>query len=75
MNTLKQVVENHFSKVIGQIEAGLPEVIEDEVKAEVFAVTEEKFWTCPMCQNQMGKELAACNICRTKKPDLSLLQK
>ena len=51
VNSLKDSVEQHFSKVINQIEAGLPEVADEESKEgdedDVFVGATT--WTCLTC--------------------------
>jgi hypothetical protein len=46
-------VERHFSKVINQIEAGLPDVTDEEEKTdeEVDRFNSAATWTCPTCTN------------------------
>lgn len=70
MNSLKDVVEKHFSRVINQIEAGLPEVQEDDVADSMMENLEGIQWTCPTCTNLNANNTLQCGICRTKKPDI-----
>jgi len=62
VNTLRDTVERHFSKVINEIEAGLPIVCVEEVKEEDDEesdfFTKAKNWTCINCTmvNQMAFE-------------------
>lgn len=55
---MRDTVERHFSKVINQIEAGLPEVPEEETKEDDDLNSfKESTWTCPTCTNVNGKEV------------------
>ena len=51
VNTLRIAVDNHFNRVITQIEAGLPDVIDDGVaddqEDDIFGGAKE--WTCMVC--------------------------
>ena len=75
MNTLKDNVERHFSKVINEIEAGLPSVSFEDIKEEDDEdsdfFTKAKTWTCINCTmvNQMQTE--NCGICRLARPDIA----
>jgi hypothetical protein len=52
VNSLKDTVEKHFSKVISQIEAGLPDVIDnDENDHDIFIPTLAN-WLCPTCTTE-----------------------
>lgn len=54
VNTLRDAVERHFSKVINQIEAGLPEVHDEESsdnQEEIDRFNSATTWTCPTCTN------------------------
>jgi hypothetical protein len=70
VNGLKSVVETHFSKVINQIEAGLPEIMDDhEIKtAEIDRYNKATIWTCPTCTNVNQMSIDHCQACRTKRP-------
>ena len=69
-NSLKELVETHFSKCINQIEAGLPEVYDVLTKAGEFSLSVDDMdtWTCPVCTTVNKKEQVVCPICHTKKP-------
>jgi hypothetical protein len=58
VNSMRSTVEQHFSHVINQIEAGLPDIVDDEeCKDEDNDIFEgAKTWTCLTCtmQNQMA---------------------
>jgi hypothetical protein len=62
VNTLKDTVERHFSKVINEIEAGLPSVSFEEVKEDDDEDTDffikAKNWTCVNCTmvNPIGNQ-------------------
>ena len=56
VNTLRDAVERHFSKVINQIEAGLPDV-EDEENMGDIDIVEGDTWTCPTCTNTNAKNI------------------
>jgi hypothetical protein len=56
VNTLRDAVERHFSKVINQIEAGLPEVANEEKNDEDVDMMEATSWTCPTCTNTNARE-------------------
>ena len=73
MNTLREAVERHFSKVINQIEAGLPEVEQDEDNCEDVDMVQTDTWTCPTCTNINNKDVQQCGICRTQRPALNKL--
>ena len=60
VNTLRDAVERHFSKVINQIEAGLPEVVNDDKNMEDIDMIEAATWTCPTCTNTNSRELPQC---------------
>jgi hypothetical protein len=47
-------VQRHFAKVIQDIENGLPEVKDEEMKMEDEFV-EPSEWLCPVCKNLMAK--------------------
>lgn len=53
VNTMRDTVERHFSKIINEIEAGLPSVSYEEVKKEDDEdqdfFTKGKTWTCINC--------------------------
>jgi len=50
VNNMRDTVERHFSKTINQIEAGLPEVADEESKAgDVLSLDDVETWTCPTC--------------------------
>ena len=73
VNGLKSVVETHFSKVINQIEAGLPEIMDDsEIKmvGELDKFNKAQTWTCPTCTNLNQMSVELCQICRTKRPQV-----
>jgi hypothetical protein len=46
---LREAVERHFSKVISQIEAGLPDVIEHEADKDDVFQANSTTWICPTC--------------------------
>lgn len=73
VNDLKSVVETHFSKVINQIEAGLPDIkddIDDNTITEADRFSKATTWTCPTCTNLNQMSMDLCQICRTKKPKI-----
>ena len=72
MNSLRDAVERHFSKVINQIEAGLPDVPDEEEKVDddVDRYNSATTWTCPTCTNINLMNVEACGICKTKKPNI-----
>lgn len=49
VNNLRSTLEGHFSKVINQIEAGLPEIREAENVQEDDVFNSAPTWTCPTC--------------------------
>ena len=65
-------MERHFSKVINQIEAGLPDVDDEECKEddETDRYHSATTWTCPTCTNINQMNIEACGICKTKKPKI-----
>ena len=71
INGLKDALEKHFTKVINEIEAGLPSVQVEETKEgedeedDVFKATS---WTCITCTSLNNMNTERCNICRTKRP-------
>lgn len=69
VNGLRESVERFFSKIINQIEAGLPEVPDEESKenGDDFGFDGNN-WTCPTCTNVNANTVEQCGICRTKKP-------
>jgi len=69
-------VERHFSKVINEIEAGLPSVSFEDIKEEeddeyYDIITKAKSWTCINCTmvNEIQKE--NCGVCRLVRPDIA----
>lgn len=74
MNSLKDSVEKHFSKVINQMEAGLPDVPDDEIVGEDW-IEGGDTWTCPTCINVNKNDQLVCTICKTKKVELKKLVK
>ncbi len=52
---MRDTVEGHFGKVINQIEAGLPEVADEEEDGEEhsfsFVDNSKTDWLCPTCTN------------------------
>jgi len=74
VNTLRSTLEGHFSRVINQIEAGLPDVKEEEGIKEDDVFSSSPTWTCPTCTvvNQMTNE--QCQICRTKRPPIKSIR-
>lgn len=72
VNSLRDAVERHFSKVINQIEAGLPDVTDEEEKTEddVDKYNAATTWTCPTCTNINQMNVEVCAICKTKKPKI-----
>lgn len=57
------MVEGHFSKNINQIEAGLPDIMDDDERldgtSELDKFNKATTWTCPTCTNvnPMAQEL------------------
>jgi len=53
VNNLRSTVETHFSKVINQIEAGLPDIQDedDKLDKEMDIFDKAPTWTCPTCTN------------------------
>lgn len=49
VNTLRSTLEGHFSRVINQIEAGLPEVKDEGGVPEDDVFSNAPTWTCPTC--------------------------
>lgn len=59
VNLLKEAVERHFSKVMLQIEAGLPDVIEHEQdKDDLIMAGSDDTWTCSTCMTVNTKTQA-----------------
>jgi hypothetical protein len=72
---MKEILERHFSKVIGEIEAGLPSVQVEESKDcddddEEDTFNKAKTWTCIMCTTPNPIGNTRCQICRTAAPKL-----
>jgi rubrerythrin len=55
--------------LIQDIENGLPEIQDEEMKGEDDEFVEPTEWLCPSCKNLMSKTTLQCNICKTKKPE------
>lgn len=49
INTLRSTLGEHFSRVIIQIEAGLPDVKDEKGENESDLVFTDTSWTCPTC--------------------------
>ena len=71
---MKDTVERHFSKVINEIEAGLPSVSFEDIKdddedSDIFI--KAKTWTCINCTMVNQMHLEKCGICRLARPDIA----
>jgi rubrerythrin len=69
-------VENHFERTIVQLEANLPDVVDDAVQAEDEDVFDgAQNWTCMTCTtiNEMKQE--KCMVCQTKRPALKAINR
>jgi hypothetical protein len=75
VNTLRIAVDNHFNRVITQIEAGLPDVVDDKPRGEededdIFGGAKE--WTCMVCTTRNPMSQNNCQICRVPKPSIKV---
>ena len=75
VNTLRDTVERHFSKVINEIEAGLPivcvEEVEEEDDEDEDFFTKAKNWTCINCTRVNEMRNISCHTCSLFRPDIA----
>lgn len=70
INSLKNTLETHFSRIIGLLEAGLPGIEEVEGVKELDTFAGAQNWTCPTCTVLNPMASAQCATCKTKKPEI-----
>jgi hypothetical protein len=60
--------------VINQIEAGLPDIHDEEGASaeEIDRFNGATTWTCPTCTNINEMKIAKCIICKTDKPKIQI---
>lgn len=66
VNSLKDTVEKHFSKILGDLEAGMPDVPAGDEDEDIDLGGTN--WTCPTCTNENPQKMDKCGICRSLKP-------
>lgn len=69
INSLRTVLERHFSEIITNLEEGLPYIEEQENFNELDTFSGANQWTCPTCTIINPMTSAQCGTCKTKRPE------
>lgn len=88
VNSLRIAVDSHFTRVVQQLEDGLPDVIDETCAnssggnvpgkstshkgGSLYKFETSAAWMCLLCLNENAKDATQCTICRSNRPNTML---